>query len=262
MSVAIRVVCSGLVFGCASSGGEGGTQEILDNLAAAGFPAPDIHVIGDKVYVGRDAEVSLEASREMLESVSDREQYRTANLVAGPDPAVICVSGAAFTDPTLSAGLDLAIENYNQQFIAGRSRLYFFRVAGGLIQGCTFLINGIIQPGLVGGVAGFPANGAPFGQITIGGGLINFGVDVTEHVITHELGHCIGFRHTDFFNRSISCGGLPVNEEVPPSGIGAIHIPGTPTGSVVGQSVLNSCFSAVETGEFTPSDVIAINALY
>jgi len=53
-------------------------REIIDNLVKAGFPADDIMVEGGLVYVGRDAEVSLAASREMLEAGESRnEQYRT-----------------------------------------------------------------------------------------------------------------------------------------------------------------------------------------
>lgn len=80
-----------------------------------------------------------------------------------------------------------------------------------------------------------------------------------EHVITHELGHTVGFRHSDYFNRSISCG-RGGNEGS--AGVGAIHIPGTPTGATVGDSIMNSCFRSSETGEFTSTDVTALRELY
>src|SRR5690348_11070846 len=40
-------------------------KEIVQNLVQAGFPADDIQVVDGQVYVGRDAHVTLEASREM-----------------------------------------------------------------------------------------------------------------------------------------------------------------------------------------------------
>lgn len=40
------------------------------------------------------------------------------------------------------------------------------------------------------------------------------------------MGHCIGFRHTDYMNRSYSCRGSAVNEGS--AGVGAVYIPGTP----------------------------------
>jgi hypothetical protein len=110
-------------------------------------------------------------------------------------------------------------------------------------------------------VAGFPSGGLPFGTINIGDDIAtSFGLAVTTHVITHELGHCIGFRHTDFFDRSISCGGMPENEG--DAGLGAVHIAGTPTDAVHNGSIMNSCYNAGSTGVWTASDVTALLALY
>lgn len=258
-SIVLTVGCSAFAFGCVGNSSGDETQETVDNLVQAGYPASDIQLVDGKVYVGRDAEVSLQASREMLESRPGDEQYRTNNLVAGPTPSIICVNGAPFTDPTLNAGLNGAISNYGNLFQAGISRLFFFRVSGGPIPGCNFFINSTIVGGLVGGSSGFPSGGAPFGVINIGDGIVQFGNLVAQHVITHEIGHTIGFRHSDFFNRSISCG-TGGNEG--DAGIGAILIPGTPSGATVGGSIMNACFRAVETGQFTATDVTAIDALY
>jgi len=239
---------SALIWGCGEQPAQ--TQEIVDNLIQAGFPANDIQVIGETVYVGRDAEVSLEASREMLEAPDSEEQYRTTNLV-GASVTKICVNGAAFSG-VFSTALNLAIQNYSERSLR-------FSMARTPSTGCSFTINANIDPNMNGGVAGFPANGLPFGSITIGGLLSQYGVDVIEHVITHELGHTIGFRHSDYYNRTISCG-TGGNEGA--AGVGAIHIPGTPTNAAVGGSIMNACFRSSETGEFTGSDVTALLALY
>ncbi|MFP2907581.1 M57 family metalloprotease, partial [Pyxidicoccus sp. 3LFB2] len=247
--VVLAAGCIALMFGCAGQPDE--TQQIVDNLVKAGFPADDILVADGKVYAGRDAEVSLAASLEMLESgATSEEQYRTNNLVSTA-LTKICVNGSTFTG-VFSTALDLAIQNYEELPLT-------FAMARTPSTGCSFTINAIIDPNMNGGVAGFPSGGNPFGQITIGGQLSQYGVDVIEHVITHELGHTLGFRHTDYYNRAISCG-IGGNEG--DGGVGAIHIPGTPTTATVGGSVMNSCFRSVETGEFVPGDLAALRTLY
>ncbi|MHA7632964.1 M57 family metalloprotease [Corallococcus sp. M7] len=227
------------------------TQEIVGNLVQAGFPSNDIMVVDGKVYVGRDAEVSLAASREMIAADSTtEEQYRTNNLVS-PSLTKICIDGPAFTG-AFSTALDLAIQNYDELALP-------FAMARAPSTGCSFTISAVINPSLNGGSAGFPANGNPYGQIIIGGLLSQYGVDVIEHVITHEIGHTIGFRHSDYYNRGISCGS---GGDEGDAGIGAIHIPGTPTTATVGGSLMNSCFRSVESGEFTASDLTALSTLY
>lgn len=249
----IFAICSIFVFGCSEpSTGNNEKDEIVSNLVSAGFRVDDITVVGELVYAGRDAVVSLQASREMLQdSTSGKEQYRTNNLV-GTEVIKICIDGPAFTG-TFGTALDLAIQNYDEQPLRfGMARVPAF--------GCDFTIRAVLQSGLDGGSAGFPSLGYPFGQINIGDTLDRFGVDTLESVITHELGHTIGLRHSDFFDRSISCGGAASNEGG--GGIGAILIPGTPSGAVVGGSIMNSCFRPSETGEFTGSDITALTTLY
>ena len=239
-----------LWLGCTEPHGE--TQEIIDNLVEAGFPANDIMVVNGVVYVGRDAEVSLASSREMIRAANtSKEQYRTTNTISA-SLTKICINGSTFTG-VFSTALDLAIQNYDEQPLT-------FAMARTTSAGCSFTINAVLAPGVVGGSSGFPSGALPFGQINIGDGLATFSVDTVEHVITHEIGHTIGFRHSDYYNRQISCGGAVSNEG--DAGVGAILIPGTPSTAVNGGSVMNACFSASSTGAWTSSDVTAMNYLY
>ena len=247
------VSCAVLMTGCGVDS-ESEVAEIKSNLVQAGFPADDIMVVDGAVYVGSDAQVSLEASQEMLQPGKDSaEQYRTTNLVASTVTKICINPTATFNSyATLSAGLDLAIENYNQQNLS-------FQMVRGPSTGCSANITAQTTTG-AGGVAGFPAGGLPYTEINIGVDLVNYSQDVSEHVITHELGHTIGFRHSDYYNRQISCGGRKQNEG--PSTVGAILIPGTPSTAVLNGSVMNSCFSSSSTGEWTSSDVTALQYLY
>ncbi|MCY1019582.1 zinc-dependent metalloprotease [Pyxidicoccus sp. MSG2] len=247
---AVLAVSCGVLAGCGDAMSE--NEEITANLIEAGYQADDIRVVDGNVYAGNDAHVTLEASREMISGTGSHEQYSTTNLV-GTAVTKICVNPtAAFNSYTrLSQGLDLAIQNYNQRGL----RITFQR--GG--TGCTANITANASSG-TGGSAGFPSGGRPYGTINIGTGLNSYSVDVNEHVITHELGHCIGFRHSDYYNRAISCGGAASNEGT--AGVGANLIPGTPSTATVGGSIMNACFRSTETGEWTSSDITALNYLY
>ena len=254
--LASAVVCAGCDGAGIAVESEDSTLEILDNLIAAGFPENDIQVTDEGVYVGLDALVTLEASREMVPDMEGSggvlEQYRTNNLVSR-NLRTICIDGRQFSGK-LSRGLNWAIANYNRLNLT-----FSMRRIGSNRSGCDAVITGRAISG-TGGSAGFPSGGRPFGTINIGTGNSQFSTDTVEHIIGHELGHCIGFRHSDYFNRSISCntGG---NEGS--GGVGAILIPGTPSGATVGGSLMNSCFrSSGESGEFTSTDVTALQQLY
>jgi hypothetical protein len=212
---------SALAFGCSSEMTPAEEhQEIVDNLVQAGFDVDDIMIYDRKVYTGRDAHVTLTASREMLErDGTTQEQYRTTNLVSGKTKICIDPTSTFNTNATLSSGLDLAIENYNVLPLV-------FDFARGPTTGCSANISITTTSG-AGGSAGFPSGGFPYpGPVYIGTGTTAYGVDVVEHVITHELGHCIGFRHSDWYNRAISRSTGGAEPSSPP---GAILISGTPS---------------------------------
>ncbi len=231
-------------------------DEIVENLRLAGYPDGEIEVRDDgAVIVGGDAEVSLEASREMVSAQPEDDlsfrQYRTNNQMS-QSKRTICVNGSAFTG-TLSTALNQAITNYTSQ------ALTFDMVrTSGSTAGCDATIVASVVAGS-GGLAGFPSGGNPHSWIEIGSGVAALGVAVSTHVITHELGHCIGLRHTDYYNRSISCG-TGGNEG--DAGYGAVHVPFTPGTAAHNGSVMNSCFNGGSTGVFTPSDNVALTQLY
>ncbi|WP_378177630.1 M57 family metalloprotease [Aquimarina sp. SS2-1] len=187
------------------------------------------------------------------------KQYRTNNLVTGSYRTIDVIGytgGGGFGLTSKERiGLQWAVNNYNRLNLSITFRLTF---------GTDYESKDMIvyhdpneeAAGEQGGVAGFPdAQGRPnFGVAIYGlGGLSN---NVNEHVITHEIGHSIGFRHTDWFSRQ-SCGqsGESAGSD------GAIHIPGTTTGYDA-TSIMLACFGTGTSGEFNSNDITALNYLY
>lgn len=255
VSALAMIGCSGESSDIETSDRDEVVLEIIDNLVEAGYPESEIDVKDDgRVFVGGDAHVTLEASREMVghDHADDFRQYRTTNQV-GAGVTTICMNGASLTG-TLSTALDNAITNYN----ALPLQFDFLRVGNGGNGACNATIT-VQAKGQAGGISGFPAGGLPYSQIQVGKGTANYGLAVTTHVMEHEMGHCIGLRHSDYYNRSISCGAGGNEGD---GGVGAILIPGTPNTAVFDGSVFNSCFHGGSTGVFTNTDVTALNALY
>lgn len=253
-SIISMISCGALAFGCTHDRDAGeDRQEIIENLIQAGFPRSEIMVTGGVVYVGRDAAVSLQASREMLEvgGAAGKEHYRTNNLVSS-SLRTICIDGSKFSG-TFSTALDGAIENYNTLGLSFSMR----RITRSATD-CDAVIT-MRHGGPAGGISGFPSGGLPYATIKIGAALKAYDVHTVTHVITHELGHTVGLRHSDYFDRSISCGAGGSEGD---GGVGAILIQGTPSGAAVGGSVMNSCFRTVEAGELTSTDVTALQTLY
>ncbi|NVB40612.1 hydrolase [Pseudenhygromyxa sp. WMMC2535] len=262
-------VIAALSVGCAAEDGEDtipdaklhSEQDIItDYLIEAGYPESEIEIDAEgRVLVGRDAVVTMQAAREIAGHIDDFgseeddfRQYRTTNMVS-PDVATICITtDSTFDNNAASAALDLAIQRYNE---LGMS---FTMVRNG--NNCDATIDANIDNS-GGGVSGFPANGLPYHEFYIGKDVTgNYGTAVGPHVIEHELGHCLGFRHTDYYDRSISCGGAKTNEGA--SDVGAEHITGTPTNAVINGSVMNSCYNTSSDGVWTDSDEVAWTCMY
>jgi hypothetical protein len=150
-----------------------------------------------------------------------------------------------------STALNAAISRYNALGLT----ITFSRVTSGAN---ISIVNG---SGSFLASAGFPtSSGNPYNQVILNNSAVSGQPQNTvASILAHEIGHCIGFRHTDYFNRSISCGGSAVNEGS--AGVGAINIPGTPTGTSANSWML-SCIGSGQNRPFNSADVIALNYLY
>lgn len=181
------------------------------------------------------------------------KHYRTNNLVNDGVITIIGYTGNNSNGLTtkMQTGLQWAVDNYNALNLDISFQLTF----GTNYQDKDMVVYQVA--GGAGGSAGFPSGGNPYKWVKINSGLAPYSNNVHEHVIGHEIGHSIGFRHSDYFSRQ-SCG---QNSNEGSAGVGAIHIPGTPTGWDP-TSLMNACFSSTEDGEFNNNDIIALNYLY
>lgn len=225
-------------------------DEIKQKFKELGFDVSDIRMEGENYLVEGDMIITPLALSNMREPTivngASGEQYRTYNLVSSP--RTIRVRGYNLSS-AVSQALDRAIYNYNSEGLTIKMQ----RVTSS--ADITVYESG----SGAGGVAGFPyGDGRPYNSVTIYGGTKNYSLDVVEHVVTHELGHAIGFRHSDWFNRSYSCGSGGTEGA---GTSGAVHIPGTPT-QYDGSSIMNACFSGSSTGEFSYYDKVALRYLY
>jgi Dual-action HEIGH metallo-peptidase len=182
--------------------------------------------------------------------VAGEEHYRTTNLV-GFLPRTLRVRYAG-TNAAISTAINNAINRYNAEPLL----IKFLRVTSSPnitvydVSGVPYIAS-----------AGFPSGGNPYSQILFNVGYSWLAPNTLTTVMAHEMGHCIGFRHTDYACRQYSCGGSPVNEGS--AGVGAIHIPGTPTAcNGDPTSWMLACIGNGVNRPFNANDKAALNYLY
>lgn len=232
------------------------SEATLSKISAMGFSTENVQrtdagylVEGDIILHDHDLNGNHDHKKLRIAEV---EQYRTFNLVKNlPRTITVSTSGRNVTT-ALSNAVNAAIARYNNENLG----ITFQRVSS----------NGNINISVVNthqyiASAGFPdSNGNPYPTISYSRNYTNYSAGFMTTVIAHEIGHCIGFRHTDYMNRSYSCGSGG-NEGQETSGVGAVHIPGTPTDPDAASWML-ACLSSTTDRPFNSNDKVALNYLY
>jgi hypothetical protein len=235
------------------------SQEVKDKIFALGFSTESIQKI-DEGYLAEgdivlsNSDLDHKPQTEFL-NIAGNEQYRTFNLLTGL-PRTLTISLSTKFPFTYGAALDEAIRRYNDENL----QIHFQRAnSGGDIE--------IIKAhGNFVGSSGLPSStGVPYRTIKINSSLIGNGkggstfINYLATLMAHEIGHCIGFRHTDYLDRSFSCAGRSVNEGAGYSG--AVNISGTPVSSDSGSWML-ACITINQNRPFNDNDKIALSYLY
>lgn len=206
-----------------------------------------LYLVDNDIALTKDQLRELRAMDATLE-----KQYRTNNLVSDNAISVVGYTGSGYAlTAKMQTALQWAVANYN----ALNTNKQFTLTFSSSTSADIVVFRNVSNNG-AGGVAGFPSGGQPYKWVEIYNGMENYDTNVNEHVMTHEIGHAMGLRHTDWFSRE-SC-----NQSGEAAGSdGAVHIPGTPTGFDA-NSVMLSCFSSGEDGEFGYYDRVALEYLY
>lgn len=230
------------------------SEAVKNQIHELGFSTSDIQKIDEGYLVEGDIVLTEAGLNEKPTSpmlrIAEVEQYNTFNLVTG-GARTIRISSSGNVNTSVSNAIDAAITRYNNENLL----LTFQRVSSGgdinikIVSGGSFIAS-----------SGFPSGGNPYPEIKFNKRFQNNSSGFLTTVIAHEIGHCIGFRHTDYMNRSFSCG-TGGNEGQETTGVGAVHIPGTPTGPDAASWML-ACLSSTTDRPFNANDITALNFLY
>ncbi|TCD25081.1 protease [Pedobacter psychrodurus] len=236
----------------------------LSQIKSLGFSTDNIRKIDEGYLVEGDILLTddnlAEPSTGANLNIAETEQYRTTNLVKSL-PRVITVSVTNLPQ-VYSDAVNTMISRYNSLGL----RITFQRASAGTTGNINVVgFNEGPSGGFITlGSAGFPtSSGQPFNQIRMNTNAAAYGANPNllylASVIQHEVGHCIGFRHTDYMNRAFSCGASGAGNEGA-SNVGAVRIPGTPSAPDAASFMLACSNGGNRT--FNANDVIAVNYLY
>ena len=205
------------------------------------------------IFLSKDDLVNMPALPQ--EDDADAEKLiRTRNLVRVPSSGkrTLRVVGRNNLPANAKEGLRRAVQNYNQLNLRFRMQLSFGNGNGNIR---VLYRPNELNPG--GGVAGFPRNGNPFGTVKLGS---TAGLDLrtTERLITHELGHCVGLRHSDYRIR-FQCRNAGNEGQTE---YGAIRVPGTNGSGRVTNAVMRACYASSTPVNFTNDERTGLRRIY
>jgi hypothetical protein len=239
--------------------------DIVEKLQAAGFfTNTGLYKVDNGYLVEFDIFLTEQQIDEMAQEAKSSagriNHYRSSHVVGGD-----CRTLSIYMSPTFNSGMqnafDAGLARYNNVDL----RLTFVRTSSSAAADISILPGTFPpdpdRPGVItlGKSASFPdENGNPGNKILLNDSYYNDPANQTDAIttITHEIGHAIGFRHTDYMNRFYSCLRYTGEEDQG----NAVYIPNTPTGPSPDSWML-ACTSYSDR-PFTPEDIVALKTVF
>jgi hypothetical protein len=234
------------------------TDEVIQKLKNAGFDTSEgLSKYNDGYLVEYDIYLTEADIDNLLNDATTNgrvNHYHTTSMVTGA-PRTIRVFMDTQFGSFMQTAFDNALTRYNNLGLS----LTFQRTTNPSQANISIFAFYEVS-NVLGMSGGFPTGGNPASTISLNTFYYNNSsqrADATT-TVAHEIGHAIGFRHTDYMNRSFSCGGGGLESD--PNNVGAVHIPGSPLAPSAASWML-ACSNNTDR-PFNTEDVNALNTVY
>ena len=248
----VAVLCLAALTACdaaptASAGADDTGRQVARKL---GLDAGSLQDFGSYWLAEGDITIPKVRTPDPLDGAGPRFQYMTLNSVwTNPGQISVDLSPLA-ANPEWQTALRTAIAAWAA--IPGATIRMTEGTPGDITVTSECRFDGVL------GRAGFPANGRPFPSVVVNTCWVVNGWVVTPtpgaraHTAVHELGHTIGFRHTNLIALNEGNG-----SEGPP-----LHINGTPGAEGDAASVMNGMSAGTEWAGLSFFDRVALVTRY